>query len=64
MVKFSKHTLDLDFVLGLEKGAGDMKDMKETCFPALEGSQGGRRSQQLRTLIVSRSGHDDRVGRP
>ena len=50
MVKFSKHALDLDFVLGLEKGTGDIK-MKETCFPTLERSQ-GRRSQQLRTFIV------------
>lgn len=51
MVKFSKHALDLDFVLGLEKGAGDVK-MNETCFPALEGSQGRGRSQPLRTVIV------------
>lgn len=31
----SKHALDLDFVLGLEKGAGDTKT-NETYFPALE----------------------------
>lgn len=34
--QFGKRALDLDFVLGLEEGAGDTK-MNETCFPALEG---------------------------
>lgn len=39
MVKFSKHALDLGFVLGLE-GTGDIR-RKETCFPTLGARKAG-----------------------